>query len=175
MVLRLTRSLFAVLSAAFLFSLGVRAQSLQVTYGSKGVQTLVYNGVTLENTNAYSADVFHIWHMKATDLSRNVLSTGQYGWGESNSGTSWNAQTNTETYNFVWGSISTQFAQSGNNLNVIVTGKRIAPGQGFILTGRRFTRWLCIFRWTQVVSMAIRNMPLLPPIRGSAWPTSVAV
>ena len=72
--------------------------------------------------------------MKATDLSGNVLSTGGYGWGESNNGTYWNAQTNTETYYFSWGSISTQFVQSGNNLNLIVTEINNA-GSGILFDG----------------------------------------
>ncbi len=134
MLLRFTRSIFVALSALASLPFAAYAQSLQVTYGSKGVQTMVYNGVTLENTNMYGADAFHIWHMKATDLSGNVLSTGQYGWGESNNGTSWNAQTNTEIYNFTWGSISTQFVQSGNTLNMIVTETNHA-GSGIYFDG----------------------------------------
>ena len=98
-----------------------QAQGLQITYGSKGVQTLSFNGVTLENAGAFPSDLFHIWHMQATDLSGDVVSTGQYGWGENNNGESWNAQTNTETYNFSWGSIATQFVQNGNNLDIVVT------------------------------------------------------
>ena len=97
------------------------AQGLQVTYGARGVQTLAYNGLSLENVASFPGDAFHIWHMKATDLSGNVLTTGQYGWGESNNGSSWNSQTNTETYNFTWGNIATQFVQNGDTLNIVVT------------------------------------------------------
>ena len=114
---------------------GARAQAqLQVSYGSKGVASLSYNGTVLENTSAFSADVFHIWHMQATDLSGNVVSTGQYGWGENNNGESWNPQTDTETYTFSWGSIATQFMQSGNNLDMIVTETNNA-GSGIIFDG----------------------------------------
>ncbi len=95
-------------------------QGLQISYGSKGVQTLSFNGATLENVGAFPADAFHIWHMQATDLSGNILSSGQYGWGENNNGASWNSQTNTETYDFTWGTISTQFVQNGNNLDIVV-------------------------------------------------------
>ena len=56
-----------------------------------------------------------------TDLQGNVLTSGQYGWGETNSGEAWNAATNTETYTFTWGTVATQFVQSGNNLDIIVT------------------------------------------------------
>ncbi len=115
-------SMGAIALAGALLPSTLQAQSgLQVTYGSKGLQTLTYNGVVLENVGTYPADQFHIWHMKSTDLSGNVLSQGQYGWGENNSGTSWNPQTLTETYTFSWGTVSTQFVQNGNNLDVVVT------------------------------------------------------
>ena len=107
---------------------------LQVTYGSKGVQRLAYNGVMLENVGANGSDSFHIWHMKSTDLIGNPISTGQYGWGESNNGTSWNAQTQTETYTFNWGSIATRFAQNGDNLDMIVTETNNA-GSGILFDG----------------------------------------
>ena len=110
------------------------AQGLQVTYGSKGVQTIAYNSTTLENTALFPGDTFHIWHLKATDLTGNVLSSGQTGWGESNNGESWNSQTKTETYNFSWGSIATQFVQNGNNLDIVVTETNNA-GSGIILDG----------------------------------------
>ncbi len=110
------------------------AQNLQVAYGAKGVQTLVFSSSTLEDTGAYPSDAFHIWHMKSTDLSGNLLSDGQYGWGESNNGTSWNAATNTETYTFTWGAIATQFVQNGNNLDMIVTETNNA-GSGIIFDG----------------------------------------
>lgn len=111
-----------------------RAQGLQVTYGAKGVQTLAFNGVTLEDTSVFPADTFHIWHMKATDLAGNPVSSGQYGWGENNNGTSWNAATNTETYSFTWGYITVQFQGSGNNLNTTVTEVNY-PGSGIIFDG----------------------------------------
>ncbi len=112
----------------------VFGQGLQVTYGSKGVQTIAYNGTTLENTALFPADTFHIWHLKATDLAGNVLSSGQTGWGESNNGESWNSQTKTETYSFSWGSIATQFVQNGSNLDIVVTENN-NTGSGIILDG----------------------------------------
>ncbi len=107
---------------------------LQVTYGSKGVQTLTYGGTVLENVGANGSDSFHIWHMKSTDLNGNPISSGQYGWGESNNGTNWNAQTQTETYNFSWGSIATRFVQNGDNLDMIVTETNNA-GSGILFDG----------------------------------------
>ncbi len=128
-------ALATVIASALYFTPAVTAQSgLQVTYGAKGVQKLSYNGITLEDTNAFPSDTFHIWHMKSSDLSGNPVQTGQYGWGESNNGTSWNPQTLTETYYFVWGSIATQFVQSGNNLDMIVTETNNA-GSGIAFDG----------------------------------------
>ena len=121
-------------AAVLLLSMGRAQAQLQVGYGSKGVQTLSYNGITLENVGAYSSDAFHIWHMQATDPSGNVISSGQYGWGENNNGESWNSQTNTETYTFSWGSIETQFVQSGNELNMMVTETNNA-NSGIIFEG----------------------------------------
>ena len=119
-----------------LLFLGVSAfaQNLSVTYGSKGVQTLSFGNTVLEDAGANPADLFHIWHMRSTDLEGNAISSGQYGWGESNNGESWNASTSTETYTFSWGSIATQFVQSGNTLNLIVTETNNA-GSGIVFDG----------------------------------------
>ncbi len=112
----------------------VAQSDLRVTYGNNGVQQLSYKGVTLEDLSAFSSDSFHIWHMKATDLQGNVLSAPQYGWGESNSGRSWNGATHTWTYNFLWGSISLQYVQNGDSLDMIVTQTN-AAGSGIIFDG----------------------------------------
>ncbi len=109
-------------------------QSLQVTYGAKGVQTISFNGVVLEDAGSNPGDAFHIWHMKATDLQGNARTDGQSGWGEINNGTNWNSATNTETYFYNWGSIKTQFVQQGNTLNMIVTEANNA-GSGEIFDG----------------------------------------
>ncbi len=107
---------------------------LQVSYGSNGIQSLSYNGVTLENLNLYPADAFHIWHMQSTDLSGNVIATGQYGWGENNNGRTWDASNHSFTYNYSWGKITTQFVQSGNDLNMVVSTTNNA-GSGIIFDG----------------------------------------
>lgn len=125
--------LFAALSPLGLAA-AAQAQGLQITFGAKGVQTLAYNGVVLENIAANPGDAFHIWHMKATDLSGNAVNSGQYGWGENNNGESWNAQTNTETYTFSWGGIATRFVQNGNNLDMIVTETNNV-GSGILFDG----------------------------------------
>jgi hypothetical protein len=124
----------ALCGAAVLLPLAARSQGLQVSYGAKGVQTLTYNGVTLMDAAAHSEDTFHIWHMKSTDLNGNLVNTGQYGWGESNNGTQWNADNNTETYWFQWGSIQTQFVQNGDTLNVVVTETN-DPNSGVVFDG----------------------------------------
>ena len=122
------------LPGLLLGTLHAQAQGLQVTYGAKGVQTIAFNGVVLENTATFSADTFHIWHMKATDLAGNVVSSGQYGWGENNNGTSWNGANNTETYSFTWGYITVQFQQNGNKLDMTVTQVNY-PGSGILFDG----------------------------------------
>src|ERR1700712_5710995 len=86
-----------------LFLVGMKAgaqTALKISFGANGVQQLTYNGVVLEDLNLYSADAFHIWHMKVTDLKGNLLSAGQYGWGETNNGRQWDAGSHTWTYSY---------------------------------------------------------------------------
>lgn len=97
-----------------------REPELDITYGPQGVQTLRYNGIVLEDLEKAPSDLFHIWHMKATDMNGKLLTDGQYGWGENNNGKSWDQNTHTWTYNFNWGSISVQFQQAGSTLNMVV-------------------------------------------------------
>ncbi len=132
----LLRRRWTPIAASLLLGVAARAnaQGLQVNYGAKGVQTLSFNGISLEDTGAFPSDSFHIWHMKATDLSGNVMASGQYGWGENNQGESWNAATDTETYSFSWGTIATQFAQNGNNLDLTVTETNYASS-GIVFDG----------------------------------------
>ena len=111
------------------------ATGLSVAYANNGgIQQLSYNGVVLEDTNTYPSDAFHIWHMKATDLQGNLMSGGQYGWGEANNGRSWNPVTHTWTYQFVWGAIDVQFAQSGDTLDIRVATVN-NPGSGIVFDG----------------------------------------
>jgi len=133
------KAIFAVLAlagaAALAFEAKVAAQpDLKVTYGDSGIQQLSYNGVVLEDLNQYPSDAFHIWHMKMTDLSGNVLSSGQYGWGENNNGRNWDAGSHTWTYPFSWGSIQVQFVQNGNTLDMKVTETNLADS-GVLLDG----------------------------------------
>jgi len=131
------RALAGVLALAAVGAIAVERKSmaqssLRVIFGNQGVQQISYNGAVLEDLAANPSDAFHIWHMKVTDLQGNVLSNA--GWGETNTGKSWNAGTQTWTYNFAWGSISVQFVQAGNALNMNVTEKNSA-GSGVILDG----------------------------------------
>ncbi len=127
----------AMFAVAAILAVGteMRAQSaLKISYGPNGLQQLSYGGLVLEDTNQNGSDAFHIWHMKATDLQGNVISTGQYGWGENNNGRSWNSSSQTWTYSFVWGTITAQYVQQGNVLNVKVTETNNA-NSGIIFDG----------------------------------------
>ena len=94
---------------------------LQISYGPNGLQRLSYNGTVLADLGAHPDDKFYIGHMKATDMGGKVLQGGQYGWGEANNGKTWNAQTQTWTYTFSWGTIAVQFAQKGTHLDITTT------------------------------------------------------
>ena len=114
------------LSALFLgfgFDRTSHAQTpgLKVNFGPDGLETLSYNGTVLEDVKAVPADAFHIWHMKTLDTHGKVLPNGQYGWGESNNGRHWDAAKQTWTYTFKWGSISAQYEQHGDALDILVT------------------------------------------------------
>ena len=107
-------------------------EGLRVRYGDKGVERVSFNGVTLADTAIHPADAFHIWHMKVTDLQGKVIATD--GWGESNAGKSWDAGSRMWTYRFTWGTISVQFAQTKNTLDMKVTETNAADS-GVILAG----------------------------------------
>jgi hypothetical protein len=107
---------------------------LQVTYGDQGIQRVVYSGTVLEDLSQQPGDAFHIWHMKLTDLNGNPASCAQCGWGETNNGRVWNAVTHTWTYSYVWGSISVNFQQVGDTLNMNVTETNL-PSSGYVLDG----------------------------------------
>jgi hypothetical protein len=110
------------------------AAGLDITYSPAGLQQLSYNGVILENVAANPSDAFHIGHMKVTDGKGNVLTGGQYDWGENNNGHTWDAAAKTWTYRFTWGSIKLKFAQSGDTLNLQVTQANSADS-GIVLQG----------------------------------------
>lgn len=131
------RALAGVLALAAVGAIAVERKtmaqsSLKVSFGNQGLQQLSYNGVSLEDLGSNPSDAFHIWHMKVTDLKGNVIAND--GWGESNTGKSWNPSSQTWTYNFAWGSISVQFMQNGNTLDMKVTEKNTA-NSGVILDG----------------------------------------
>ncbi len=131
------RALAGVLAVAAVVAIAIERRSvaqssLKVSFGNQGVQQLSYNGVTLEDVAQFPADAFHIWHMKVTDLQGNVIAND--GWGETNTGKSWNANTQTWMYTFAWGSIGVQFTQTGDTLNMNVTEVN-AANSGVILDG----------------------------------------
>jgi hypothetical protein len=113
---------------------GRRKAGLEIEYGDKGLQRLSFGGVVLEDLEEFPSDAFHIWHMQAQDAKGEVLKKPQYGWGELNSGRSWDARTHTCAYRFEWGSISARFAQEQDILKVFVNTKN-NPGSGVTLDG----------------------------------------
>ncbi len=120
---------------ALLFASRLTAQSkLQVSFGAAGLDRLSYNGLVLADKQKFPEDTFHIWHMKATDLQGKVLTTGDYGWGESAKTRHWDAATTSWLYTFTWGSISAHYAQGAESLDVIVTVTN-HPNSGIIFDG----------------------------------------
>ena len=124
----------ALLSVCTLLSCGAGHAQLTVSFGSAGLQKLSYAGVALEDTGSFSGDLFHIWHMKVTDLQGNLLTGPDDGWGENSSNKSWDANAQAWTYRFSWGSIRTQYVQTGDTLNLVVTETNNA-NSGAILDG----------------------------------------
>lgn len=107
---------------------------LKAVFGPQGLETLTYNDVVLQDTKQMPEDAFHIWHMKATDAHGKQLTGGQYGWGESNNGRHWDDRTQTWTYTFSWGSISAQYMQSGDQLDILITTVN-AANSGIVFDG----------------------------------------
>lgn len=128
----------ATLVVAALFSAGcgrsVHESGLKILYGANGIQELSFDGVVLEDLAQFPADAFHIWHLKATDAHGKIVTKPQYGWGEVNSGRTWDAATHSWNYAFAWGSIKTQFVQKQNVLTIAVTETN-KPDSGITLGG----------------------------------------
>ena len=114
----------------------VQAQtsSLQVTYGSKGLQELVFDGKKLADLDQWPEDVFHIGHMKAFGASGRVRTDGPYGWGENCQSRSFDLATKTWRYTCAWGTISLRYQQTGDALNFVVTTTNRA-GSGISFDG----------------------------------------
>ncbi|WP_156994052.1 hypothetical protein [Terriglobus sp. TAA 43] len=129
--LRITRIRRAICVSLLAASTLCHAQLL-VTYGTKGIDRLTYNGVVLADTSRFQQERIHIGHMKVTDRSGHVLTTD--GWGESNQGTNWDAASKTETYNFRWGTIKIQFSQKSDALEINISEWN-RPNSGVILDG----------------------------------------
>ncbi len=124
---------FAAIGASALLLMPLSAQT-SVNFGANGIQTISYNGVILEDTTKYSGDAFHAYHVTATDLKGNSMSSGDYGWGENCAGKSWSLSTQTETYTCSWGGFSVQYAASSGKLNSTVTLTN-KTGSGVIIGG----------------------------------------
>ena len=91
-----------------------RAQ-LSVSFGEHGLKQLSYQGTVLESTDAFAADRFHVWHMKVTDLQGNIQKGPGDGWGENSTNKTWDSSAKKWTYQFDWGSISTQVCAGGRH------------------------------------------------------------
>ena len=96
-------------------------RGLELAFGPAGLERLTYQGQVLEDVAHWPADRFHIWHMKCFDGSGHPVASGEYGWGENSKSRVWDTATKTWTYNFVWGSLQTQYMQRGNVLDIKVT------------------------------------------------------
>ncbi len=97
------------------------SKKLEIQYGARGLEQLSYGGVVLEDLEQNPGDVFHIWHMNAIDSTGKRMTGRQYEWGEVNTARTWDAAKHTWKYFFEWGSISVEFAQAGDTLNMNVT------------------------------------------------------
>ena len=117
---------------------------LVVKYSNNGLQSLSYGGQILEDVGEHPSDSFHIFHMKSTNMSGSVLKDGQYGWGENNNGRSWNGDTKTWTYTFIWGKITLQYVQSGDTLDLVVSETN-KPNSGIIFDGATISSLLLHF------------------------------
>lgn len=96
-------------------------QSLAVTFGSNGIQTLSYNGVSLVNLSTNSGDGYSIRHMSISDASGNALSGNGFDYGDAGYSSRTFTQTNSTSGNiitqFPWGNINTSISVSGNSLS----------------------------------------------------------
>jgi len=111
-----------------------RTKKLDITYGARGIEQLSYGGVVLEDLEQNPGDVFHIWHMNATNLLGKHMTGQQYGWGEVNTARSWDAAKHTWKYFFDWGTIAVEFAQEGDTLHMNVTEAN-NPNSNIIFNG----------------------------------------
>ena len=107
---------------------------LQVTFGTQGLEKVVYRGQVLADVRFGGDEQFRIWHMEATDLHGQKMTAGEFGWGENNSGKSWDLATKTWTYRYSWGRIKVQYVQDGDRLDLNVTEENRA-GSGFVFQG----------------------------------------
>ena len=100
-----------------------RPAGLKIGYGLNGIERLSLNGVVLEDLAAHPTDAFHIWHMKASTVTGKPVPGRECEWGEVNNGRRWEAATHTWLYSFVWGTISVQFVQKAETLEMHVVEK----------------------------------------------------
>ncbi len=72
------RTLSLIAALIMLIGDALSAESgLQVIYGANGIQKLSFNGIGLQDLSLNPSGSFHIWHMKVTDESGNILHGAQ--------------------------------------------------------------------------------------------------
>jgi hypothetical protein len=149
----------ALIGSCLLIPAALLAQStseLSVSFSGTGLQKVSYNGVVLEDIGQYPSDALHIWHMKASDLNGNPLTSGQYGWGENNNGKSWDPVQHAATYWFSWGSIRVQYFQAGDLLGLRVSETN-NPDSGIIFDGA--TIYPMVFHFPQLPAGFANGLP----------------
>jgi hypothetical protein len=129
------RMAIATLAAAITtLSCSALQSTVQMNFGSKGLEKLINSSVVLSDVGKYPEDALHIWHLQMTDLKGAPLTAGQYGWGENNNGKVWDLTSRTWTYTFTWGSIRIKFVPHSDSLGIEVVESNRA-GSGVILSG----------------------------------------
>ncbi len=99
-------------------------QGLQTTYGSNGLKTLTYNGVTLLDTSVSRYDGFRVRDFRirrSTGAIETHITDPAFT-------TSWDAAQQRLTLTYSWGRVSTQYVQSGDRLNLNITVSNTTSG-----------------------------------------------
>lgn len=106
---------FTVLNVAVI--LPVKAAGLEITYNSKGLGTLKYNGVTLVNTNANPGDGFLIGDYKYITAGGG----SEMRWGGVGNIQIMDLANQELTWSYSWGSVRCKYVQMGDRLNLVFT------------------------------------------------------
>jgi len=120
------KTTIAILVLSASAAISASAQGLQVTYGSQGLATLAYNGVTLVDTNTYGQDAFTVYEYERKTAAGVV--TDKYSW-DGGYTTSWNATTKTLTFTYDWGTVKCVYTTpQANRLTMTITVTNTTAG-----------------------------------------------